>query len=449
MPDIDWRKKAMLDRLSKKLHLIFISAVMLIITLIIGIVLMNELDTEKINDSTLFQRMATLLIYQLEDQEHQIESVIQAFEEKYSIFCLLKDSDGSPVYQSRITFPTKTDILLERLDKQLGSQAEVLPGASSPDKKSPPAVTRQDGIFEIKGTDNDLYWGIPAQIAAKTGKTYDLLLIYPQRTVWARLAGRVYFYILTWLMSLCGVCVICHLLLKKALEPTERALKSQKDFVAAASHELKSPLAVLLVNLDLIDGLGIEDIRLKKAVQTMDNECMRMSRLVKDMLLLASSDAKTWSLNLNTVDIDTLLITLYETYEPLCLKKGVSLSLDIFENSYPALYTDQERLMQILSVYMDNALQHSKNNSSIQIQTALTSKTITFYVIDHGQGIKEEDKPYIFDRFYCADKARTDKAHFGLGLSIAKELAKMLHGKVGVEDTEGGGAAFFVSFPLK
>ena len=439
----------MLDRLSKKLHLIFISSVMLIITLIIVIVLMNELNTEKTNDSILFQRMATLLIYTLEDQEQQTRTSIQGLEEKYSIFCRLKDSAGSTVYQSRIAFPTETDILLERFDEQFGSQAEVLPGLSSADKKSLSAITRQDGLFEIKGTDNDLYWGIPAQIAAKTGETYELLLIYPQRSVWARLAGRLYFYILTWLMSLCTVFVICHLLLKKALEPTTRALKSQKEFVAAASHELKSPLAVLLVNLDLIDSLGIEDKRLKKSVQTMDNECMIMSHLIKDMLLLASSDAKTWTLNLSNVDIDTLLITLYETYEPLCRKKGVSLSLDISESSYPALYTDQERLMQILSIYVENALQHSKDTSCIQIQTALTSKTITFYVIDHGQGIKEEDKPYIFDRFYCADKAHTDKAHFGLGLSIAKELAKMLHGKVGVENTKGGGATFFVSFPLK
>ena len=130
---------------------------MLIITLIIVIVLMNELNTEKTNDSILFQRMATLLIYTLEDQEQQTRTSIQGLEEKYSIFCRLKDSAGSTVYQSRIAFPTETDILLERFDEQFGSQAEVLPGLSSADKKSLSAITRQDGLFEIKGTDNDLY----------------------------------------------------------------------------------------------------------------------------------------------------------------------------------------------------------------------------------------------------------------------------------------------------
>lgn len=105
--------------------------------------------------------------------------------------------------------------------------------------------------------------------------------------------------------------------------------------------------------------------------------------------------------------------------------------------------------MQILSIYMDNALEHSQSQTDIQIQTELTGKDITFCVTDHGMGIAEEDKPFLFDRFYCADKAHTDKSHFGLGLSIAEELAKMLHGKVGMKDTAGGGATFFVTFPLK
>lgn len=439
----------MLDRLYKKLHLLFAGAVMLIITLIIGIVLVNDLKTEKMNENALFQRMATLLIYQLEDHDQDMDASVSPYEEKYSIFCLLKTSDGSPVYQSRITFPTKTDLLLERLEEQSGTQTALKSKTPQADGFGKATATIQQGVFEIKGTSNDRYWGIPAQIASKNGNAYDLTLLYQQKNLWEQLKGHLIFYVMVWLAALACVIFISHLLLKKALEPTERALKSQKEFVASASHELKSPLAVLLMNLDLIDSLDLEDSQLKKAVRTMDNECMRMSRLVKDMLLLASSDAGTWTLNQSSVDIDTLLITLYETYEPLCQKKGISLSLDLSDCSYPALYTDKERLMQILSIYMDNALEHSQSQTDIQIQTELTGKDITFCVTDHGMGIAEEDKPFLFDRFYCVDKAHTDKSHFGLGLSIAEELAKMLHGKVGVKDTAGGGATFFVTFPLK
>ena len=166
------------------------------------------------------------------------------------------------------------------------------------------------------------------------------------------------------------------------------------------------------------------------------------------MLLLASSDAKSWTLCKNIINIDTLLISLYETYEPICISKKIYLHLEIRETSYPKLYTDGERLFQILTIYMDNAIHHSIDNKRIEIKTEVTAKQITFFVVDHGIGIHENDKPYIFNRFYCADKSRTDKSNFGLGLSIADELAKMMNGKVGCKDTDGGGATFFVTLPF-
>ena len=104
---------------------------------------------------------------------------------------------------------------------------------------------------------------------------------------------------------------------------------------------------------------------------------------------------------------------------------------------------------QTLSIFLDNAVSYSKENSNIEILTSQTSKEFTFLVVDHGCGIAEKDKPFIFDRFYCADKSRTNKAHFGLGLSIAKELAKMLSGKIGFSDTSGGGTTFFLTLPIK
>lgn len=431
----------MLDKLLKKLHFIFIGSMMLIITLIIIIVCVNSIETEKINDSTFFQRITTHLIYQLENDDQHIESTISDYEEKYSLFCILKGSDKRILYQSDFTFSTRTDTLLELFKKQEMTQKTNHIGTQ--------AVTTQGGIFEIKGTSDDHYWIIPATIISKNDKVYDITLIYQQNTPLELLQKHMPFYILIWLASLFVVVWAARLLLKKAFEPTERILKGQKEFVASASHELKSPLAVILANLDVIDSLNVNDPSIQKSVKTMDAECMRMSRLIKDMLLLASSDAKTWTLNKTKVDIDTLLITLYESYEPICINKGISLKVDVSESSYPVLYTDKERIFEILRIYIDNAIHHAKGCSCIQISTALTFKTITFFVADNGQGVSDEDKSFVFDRFYCADKSHTDKSHFGLGLSIAAELAKMLHAKVGLKDTDGGGATFFLTLPFK
>lgn len=106
--------------------------------------------------------------------------------------------------------------------------------------------------------------------------------------------------------------------------------------------------------------------------------------------------------------------------------------------------TDKDRLFQILCIFMDNAIQHSENNSLIEIKAVPRGKQISFSIADHGQGISAEDKKYIFDRFYSGDKSHTNKANFGLGLSIAEELTKMLKGRIQVSDTPGGGATFTI-----
>ncbi len=430
----------MLNHLYKKLHIMFTVSIMLIITLIIGILSANYIKEQSVNDSTFFQRMATFMIYQLEDSGQNIETVLDSYEDKYSIFCSARDADGIMIYKSNLNFPADTNTLLENFNSQISRQLTQVTDHSS--------MSEQNGIIEFTGTSSEKYWGISAKVISKDDKTYYLTLIYKQRSAFQILQTQLPFYSALWVIALSSVIFVSRLLLKKTFKPTEQVLKSQKEFIASASHELKSPLAVILANAGQLEQHA-DHQGLQKAVKTIDSECMRMSRLVNDMLLLASSDANTWSLCKSNVNVDTLLITLYESYEPVCIGKKISLHLDIPENSYPALYTDQERLMQILNIYMDNAIRHSINNRHIEIRTEVTAKNITFLVADHGQGIAQKDKPYIFDRFYCADKSRTDKSNFGLGLSIANELAKMLNGRTGFKDTKGGGATFFVTIPLK
>ena len=152
---------------------------------------------------------------------------------------------------------------------------------------------------------------------------------------------------------------------------------------------------------------------------------MRMSKLIKDMLLLASSDSGTRNINKTMVNIDTLLIALYEAYEPICGQKGIPLDADFMDIHFPVLYTDREYLFQILSIFMDNAISHSETKASIQIKATLSRKAITISVIDHGQGISAEDKPYIFDRFYCADKSHTDKSHFWSWTKHSKRVGRI------------------------
>ncbi len=431
----------MLEHLYRKLHLLFIGSIMSIITVIIGILCDDFMDNKRQSESLFFGRLAMLMVYELENPEKSPQTVISPYEDSYSVFALLKDAQGNVVYQSGLSFPTDMAFLLRQFAEEEGVQSVMALDRT--------AATTQGGVFSLSGGAQDKYWGVSAIVVDKRGTPFYLSLLQRQKTAFELIRNQLPFYLLIWGVSLFCVVIVSRFLLRHAIAPTEKVLKSQKGFIAAASHELKAPLAVILANNDKISRLGDGMPDIQKAAKIIDAETMRMSKLIRDMLLLASSDSGTRNINKTMVNIDTLLIALYEAYEPICSQKGIPLDADFMDVHFPMLCTDRECLFQILSIFLDNAISHSGTNAPIQIKAALSHKDVTISVIDHGQGISAQDKPYIFDRFYCADKSHTDKFHFGLGLSIAKELAGFLSGNVGVRDTEGGGAAFFLVVPLK
>ena len=431
----------MLDNLYKKLYIIFISSIMLVITALIGILCINSIDNKQRSDSIFFQRLSMLMIYELENPEKNPQTIIKPYENQYSIFALLTDTQGNIVYQGNSLFPTDINLLLEKFAEKSTSESAIdLIQTSS---------TTQNGILTFSGVYHDKYWGISAIIVDKNRTIFHLCLLHQKKTTLELIKKQSPLYILLWLVSLLCVTAISHFLLKYALKPTEKVLKSQKDFITSASHELKAPLAVILANNDKINGLSRELPDIQKATNVIDTELLHMTKLIKDMLFLASSDAGTRTIYKTMVNFDTLLITLYEAFEPLCNQKGIMLDADFMDSHFPELYTDRECIFQILSIFMDNAIIHSKTEASIKIKAALSRNNLTISIIDHGLGVSEKDKPHIFDRFYCADKSHTDKSHFGLGLSIAKELAQSLSAEIGFTDTKNGGETFFLVLPLK
>lgn len=168
--------------------------------------------------------------------------------------------------------------------------------------------------------------------------------------------------------------------------------------------------------------------------------------MVQDLLLLSSVDANTWTLNES--DIDTLLINTYEKYEPICKQKGIHFKLGTNDELFPPLRADFDRINQILSIFIDNAITYSYPKSEISLDTFVSKNMLIFSIVDHGMGIKAKDKPFIYDRFFCADKSRTQKEHYGLGLSIARELVEIHKGMIELSDTPGGGCTFKISLPL-
>ena len=229
---------------------------------------------------------------------------------------------------------------------------------------------------------------------------------------------------------------------KRILKPLEENQKKQTQFIASASHELRTPLAVILSCASASGkATGKERTHFLEAIQS---EGMRMSKLIDDMLLLTTADTGGWSIKTAPVEPDTLLLNLYEAFGPVAAEKNIALSITLPEEAVPTITGDKERITQVLSILLHNALSYTPQKGSVRLILACHGKNICFSVEDNGPGIPDAEKEQIFERFYRSDKSRSKKGHFGLGLCIAAEIVHAHHGRILIKDTPGGGSTFMV-----
>jgi two-component system, OmpR family, manganese sensing sensor histidine kinase len=240
--------------------------------------------------------------------------------------------------------------------------------------------------------------------------------------------------------------ILCMVLLnliyvRLIMRPVEESKRLQTEFIAAASHELKSPLAVIRTSASAIKTVPEKS---DHYIDTIGEECNRMSSLVDDLLILSSTETKTWRLSMERVELDTLLLDVYEEFLPICKEANMELAISLPEELLPPINADSKRIKQILLILLNNAIQYSKSVKPILLH-AYTSKHYVFIqVIDYGIGIADAEKTAVFDKFYQVDSSHHDRKHYGLGLSIAKELVKMHRGLLLLEDTKGGGCTFTI-----
>lgn len=232
---------------------------------------------------------------------------------------------------------------------------------------------------------------------------------------------------------------------KKAIKPIEISQKEQTDFVAAASHELRSPLAVIYtLSDDIIREKRPLDIHF---VQMIMRECSQLTRLVNDLLFLARSDSGYWQIITKPIELDTLLLDIYDSFLSVAENHHHSLDITLPNTKQSPTSIDSERITQAISVLINNAISHTPSSTQITLSLENIKGYSKISVIDNGPGIPDDIKPHIFKRFYRADQSRHDSKHYGLGLNVAFEIAKLHHGKLSVEDTPGGGTTFVLLLP--
>ena len=245
------------------------------------------------------------------------------------------------------------------------------------------------------------------------------------------------------LVSLAAVTWLSWFVAGKAIVPVQESMERQEQFVAAASHELRSPLTAIRTGLSL---LRVEPGS-ERHLTLMSREAERMSRLIDELLILAGGGSLRRNFRPESIEPDTLLIDFTDTMLLQARRQGVILELELPENAVPAIRADADRVRQMLSILTDNALRYAPEGSTVTLKLEAAGEGCIFHVIDHGPGIPDSEKERVFDRFYRGSASRSDPDHFGLGLSVALELAKVHGGNVTVADTPGGGAAFAIRLP--
>ena len=263
-----------------------------------------------------------------------------------------------------------------------------------------------------------------------------------EQAVLRKTMGSYLFIALASLLLLLGVSI---LLSRWATRPVEKAWTQQRQFLSDASHELKTPLTVILSNAELLEQAQLSD----KPARWTDNilsEAGRMRSLVEEMLTLARADNMVRTAVLTEVSLSDIAADCALAFEPVAFEAGKSLDYTLAENI--TVLGDGEKLRQLISVLLDNAIKYGADGGTVTLSLEKTDRQAKLTVSNPGDPIPPEQLGHLFERFYRADDSRGEKSGFGLGLSIAQTIAAEHKGTLKAESDDIS-TRFLYTMPLK
>ena len=240
------------------------------------------------------------------------------------------------------------------------------------------------------------------------------------------------------------VLFLCSYLLSGVVtRPVGAAWAQQEQFLSDASHELKTPLTVILSSAELLNQSALPEQAVY--IDNIREESRRMKLLVEDMLTLSRAQRSAGSLPEQTADLSEAAMTAALRFEPVAFEAGKRLEYDIAPEL--PVRGDGGKLGQALAALLDNAVKYSAGGTDIRLTAEKQGRFAVVAVADSGPDIPADKLPHIFDRFYRADEARTDGDSFGLGLPIAKAIIDAHRGTLRCE-SGGGVTRFIITLPL-
>lgn len=229
-----------------------------------------------------------------------------------------------------------------------------------------------------------------------------------------------------------------------ATRPVERAWRQQRQFLSDASHELKTPLTVILSNAEMLESTPLEE-RPARWADNIHSEARQMKTLVEEMLTLARADSCAVAPVLSDVSLSEAAEDCALAFEPVAFEAGKPLEYHLAEDVLVA--GDQEKLRRLVSILLDNAIKYGAPGGAVSLALERRDRQAVLTVSNPGE-IPTEHLPRLFERFYRADASRGEQSGFGLGLSIADTIAREHRGTLRAE-SGGGVTRFIFTVPLK
>lgn len=419
----------MINKLYKKIFLIYYITSITFITFITLFMIYNNYSSSISNRSLLFQSYTNNIILQLQNDIAISEKAIEQYNANIPILVLaMTENDNIFFFYRSSEIEISSDLLQEKIQEQMLHyfKTDSIRNNASPQLYS----------FETTELNGEKFKWSYIQINASNGTMYELYtacLINHKIFSFSQIVQ--YIFLETFLLA--AFFFLGKYIVKIAIMPIDQNMESQKHFIASASHELKTPLSVISI---------ANTSNLPNAKHIIEQECIRMDKIVKTLLFIASSETNTWKTEFQPANFERLLAEFYELSQPLLLENKKKMEFILPDNEIEEVLLDKTLVLQLLTILLDNAISHSDTSDLITLELKNEKENLQLYFVDHGSGIPDKEKPYIFNRFYKSQS--TSRDHYGLGLSIAKTILDLHHGKISIKDTPGGGATFILEFPM-
>ena len=297
---------------------------------------------------------------------------------------------------------------------------------------------RDYAIKLSKSNSEEGYIGNYIYKVRKVGNNGKEIILMENKDIIRRLKITVLVAVAIGFVGIFVVYIIAKKISRTIVKPVEDSFEKQKQFVSDASHELKTPLAVIEVNADVLhDKVGDN-----KWITYIQNEVQSMDKLVNDLLILSRME-NTNNINYQKFDLSKEVQMSVAVFESMIFEKGIELQTNINDEIY--FNGDKEDIKHIVSIIMDNAIKHTEKNNKIMVNVEKEKSDIKIEIINQGQPIPVEEQEKIFERFYRVDKARNrNEKRYGLGLAIAKGIVDKYNGIIKATSKDG-----FTSFMVK